>query len=536
MRSKIRKRKKFFVISVFVLLLICSVFLSSKDVVLGVLECFQEHSSWCWDGGSQAVLEYYGTFVEQCVIANWAWSRSDCCGSSEFYWDHVCNQGNFLYSTSGSVQAILSHWGVSTVVVASSLSNGTAVSELDARRPFVIRFGWASGGGHILVGYGYEDDGLYLNYMDPWPGNGYTTSLYTWVVESPGHHTWTHTLRSTTTPAYAAEILSVSPVDPVVLGGSASLCAEVQNIGTSAFPAGTRVWFYVDGPDWSGDHYVGYTVASGLSPGSIQSYCFEWDVPLNATPGTYSYQAVVKTDREISEWSGTQDFTVAATSLQYTLSIAATSGGTTDPAPGDHLYDSGTVVELEALSDQGYKFSKWTGDIPSEKETDNPVSITMDSDKSVTANFVLDPSQARALFLSPADFNQNQDENDYLLDSKYLYLKNGSSSRLFYAPIHLPQDAKITSIIVFYYDNHNPGNVTATLYKVNAYTEAVISLGTFTSSGVSGIVQSHKISPLIGGNKIDNGGYFYCLCLDFTNASAGENVRIYRVKINYQDS
>ncbi len=60
-----------------------------------------------------------------------------------------------------------------------------------------MRFGWTSGGGHFLDGFGYDNDGQYLHYMDPWPGNGYTLSLYSWVVSSSNHN-WTHTLQVTT--------------------------------------------------------------------------------------------------------------------------------------------------------------------------------------------------------------------------------------------------------------------------------------------------------------------------------------------------
>ena len=61
-----------------------------------------------------------------------------------------------------------------------------------------MRFGWTSGGGHFLDGFGHDNNGQYLHYMDPWPGNGYTLSLYSWVV-SASNHNWTDTLEITTT-------------------------------------------------------------------------------------------------------------------------------------------------------------------------------------------------------------------------------------------------------------------------------------------------------------------------------------------------
>jgi CSLREA domain-containing protein/uncharacterized repeat protein (TIGR02543 family) len=62
-------------------------------------------------------------------------------------------------------------------------------------------------------------------------------------------------------------------------------------------------------------------------------------------------------------------------------------GATTDPQPncnGGTQYWEGTVVQLTATANTGYAFFNWSGDASG---TDNPVSVTMDADKSVTANF-----------------------------------------------------------------------------------------------------------------------------------------------------
>jgi len=70
--------------------------------------------------------------------------------------------------------------------------------------------------------------------------------------------------------------------------------------------------------------------------------------------------------------------------VQYTLTIAATTGGTTNPEPGDYVYAELTAVTITATPDSGYEFSGWSGDASG---TENPITVTMDSDKSVTANF-----------------------------------------------------------------------------------------------------------------------------------------------------
>jgi hypothetical protein len=181
-------------------------------------EMFQEHGNWCWAGTSEAVIEYYGTSVTQCAIANWSWGRSDCCGNTDLYWSHPCNQPQWNYGRSGSSQDILQNWGVNSNGLATYLLWPTAVSEINAGRPFVMRFAWIPEGGHALDGYGYDDQtgtaNDYLLYMDPWPGNGYTKSLYTWVV-SAADHNWTHTLQITTNPTKpSTENPNLTPYQP----------------------------------------------------------------------------------------------------------------------------------------------------------------------------------------------------------------------------------------------------------------------------------------------------------------------------------
>lgn len=55
------------------------------------------------------------------------------------------------------------------------------------------------------------------------------------------------------------------------------------------------------------------------------------------------------------------------------------------PSPTGCLHTPGDQQWLQAFPGDGYEFEGWTGDIVS---IDNPVLITMDTDKSITANFI----------------------------------------------------------------------------------------------------------------------------------------------------
>ena len=72
---------------------------------------------------------------------------------------------------------------------------------------------------------------------------------------------------------------------------------------------------------------------------------------------------------------------------QYDLALSIEGEGTVEEVvtQAGKEYASGTEVELTALPAEGWMFNGWTGDL---ETIDNPVNITIDEAKSVTANFI----------------------------------------------------------------------------------------------------------------------------------------------------
>ncbi len=70
-------------------------------------------------------------------------------------------------------------------------------------------------------------------------------------------------------------------------------------------------------------------------------------------------------------------------SASYTLTVSAVSGRVS-VSPAASSYASGTQVMLTATPDSGYDFDRWSGDSQSRE---NPLVITMDGNKTITANF-----------------------------------------------------------------------------------------------------------------------------------------------------
>ncbi len=69
---------------------------------------------------------------------------------------------------------------------------------------------------------------------------------------------------------------------------------------------------------------------------------------------------------------------------QRTLILSASSGGTTEPLPGTYVYDQAVRITLKASPDDGFNLEEWSGDASGRY---NPITVTMDSDKSIQANF-----------------------------------------------------------------------------------------------------------------------------------------------------
>jgi hypothetical protein len=70
----------------------------------------------------------------------------------------------------------------------------------------------------------------------------------------------------------------------------------------------------------------------------------------------------------------------------FTLAITAATGGTTDPPLGTHDYLEGMIVSVQAFNNSGYIFDHWELD-GNNIGSDNPVSVTMDGNRTLRAVF-----------------------------------------------------------------------------------------------------------------------------------------------------
>lgn len=80
---------------------------------------------------------------------------------------------------------------------------------------------------------------------------------------------------------------------------------------------------------------------------------------------------------------GAVEFGGSSTVTTYTLTTSVQGSGSVSPSSGS--YNSGSVVSLNATPASGWQFSNWSG---SASGSSNPVNVTMNGNKSVTAVFI----------------------------------------------------------------------------------------------------------------------------------------------------
>jgi hypothetical protein len=76
--------------------------------------------------------------------------------------------------------------------------------------------------------------------------------------------------------------------------------------------------------------------------------------------------------------------------ITYTLTITASAGGTTNPAPGTYTHSNGTSVQVTAIASANYVFDHWELDTVNVGSA-NPYTVLMDADHTLKAVFVYSP-------------------------------------------------------------------------------------------------------------------------------------------------
>ncbi len=159
---------------------------------------------------------------------------------------------------------------------------------------------------------------------------------------------------------------------------------------------------------------------------------------------------------------------------QFTLSTNTNGNGSITLSPSGGTYSSGTVVTVTANPDNGQQFDGWSGDLSG---TTNPTTITMSSNRSITAAFSIESITITRLLASGSDDAEEHADGfveipspDMDLATKIVGLRFGN--------ITIPQGATITNAFIqFTADENETGSVSMRI-RGNDVNDAA----TFTST------------------------------------------------------
>ncbi|MBN1560451.1 right-handed parallel beta-helix repeat-containing protein [candidate division KSB1 bacterium] len=102
------------------------------------------------------------------------------------------------------------------------------------------------------------------------------------------------------------------------------------------------------------------------------------------------------------------------TEPRYTL-LTTAAQGEIETSPSLNLYPPGTTVTLTVTPNDGWQFLNWSGDLESNKITDNPLTLIMNGNKTIIANFEevsvnVTLEQIRQYLIGIIEFTESQKE------------------------------------------------------------------------------------------------------------------------------
>ena len=141
----------------------------------------------------------------------------------------------------------------------------------------------------------------------------------------------------------------------------------------------------------------GVDCTTSLASGSVVTLTAEAD--LGSTFAGWGGDASGNANPLAVTMDGSKAITATFTQDEYTLDVSTVGSGSVEKQPNLAAYPSGTAVTLTASADTGWAFAGWSGDASGDT---NPLSVTMDASKAITATFTEDgaPVNAPPVFTS----------------------------------------------------------------------------------------------------------------------------------------
>jgi len=254
---------------------------------------------------------------------------------------------------------------------------------------------------YLILGYRLERLWIKLTKSDSKAMIGFVTPTeeyiggYNVLLESPENNKWAGVFTSAI--EFTADVLLTLFTE----GAGAGIAFEGMIIGVDtadALSAGLspQIFEVDDAPTYEDEaHVTAQCVVENLSIINCKPFdstlaaTVEWsftDANIEDHDLTVTAEAWYK---DLSNEDYIYEISTSSTLNMYigkTLSISASSGGTTNPAPGTHAYGDGESVTVTAHAYAYHKFDGWILD-GNTIIYDNPITVTMNSDHTLDAYF-----------------------------------------------------------------------------------------------------------------------------------------------------
>ncbi|MFN8489879.1 MAG: Calx-beta domain-containing protein [Caldilineaceae bacterium] len=284
-------------------------------------------------------------------------------------------------------------------VVPSSVQGTTSSNTLYAGQPTYFDWGVKNQGNPLPGASFYVDlliDGTqFVHYpFSADPGTGIWLLDWNQTVDTPGWHTVKIVVDSGNVIREADETNNTWEHQFYWQPAGGTNHAPVANDQDINTPQDTAKSITLTAADPDNDPLI-YSLMSNPSHGSLSGT--PPTVTYTPAPGfngadSFTFRA---NDGQADSNIATIRITVSALSPCYLLTLSAnpSAGGavvaTPSPNCQGNLYTQGTVVSLSATANAGYTFSQWSG---AANGNANPLTVTMDGAKNITANFNLLPA------------------------------------------------------------------------------------------------------------------------------------------------
>jgi hypothetical protein len=368
--------------------------------------------------------------------------------------------------------------GLTATAVSSSQINLTWHDASTNEANFIVSRGTVSGGPYTAIAT------LNANITNYNSTNLSGNTTYYFVVRatnSLGASANSSQANATTLTGSTAPVINTQPQSQTVVAGSNA----TFSVGASGSPAPTFQWRFN---------------STNIPGATASSY-----TRANAQPIFSGNYSVI-----VSNTVGTTNSANAVLTVNYSLAAIASTGGTVAKNPDQTSYTPGSSVTLSATPNANFVFTGWSGDAAG---ASNPLNITLNFNKTITANFaatdlILDNLDPGVIFVG--DWQTGSSSVDkFGADYRFASSVSGGTSNVTYRPnlglsgyydvfIWYPQGANRATNAPWTI-SHNGGSATISVnQQTNGGQWFLIGNGVPFSQGTNGYVRlSNNASPSV---------------------------------------